>query len=167
MREHNIHRLFEAGVILKGVHALLELVTGAVTLALGPVAVSDFFFALAQRAWIGGGRMIEVNFLVRLAEESLRGGQQFVGIYLLAVGVINMVLVIGLLASALWSYPTALGAIALLMAYQLYRYTHTHALALLVLSVYDCVVLWLVWNEYRVVRSKAATLRQSSYGGAV
>jgi uncharacterized membrane protein len=167
MLERNIHRLFEVGVILKGVHALLELITGGVTLAIGPVAVSDFFFALAQREWIGGARTSLVNFLVRLAEQSLRGGERFVGIYLLAVGVINMGLAISLLASARWSYPAALAAIAILMAYQLHRYTYTHAVALLVLTLYDSVVLWLVWNEYRVVRSKRSTERRSSYGGAV
>lgn len=167
MRERNIHRLFEVGVILKGLHALLELITGGVTLAIGPVAMSDLFFALAQREWIGGARISVVNFLVRLAEQSLRGGQEFVGIYLLAVGVMNMGLVIGLLVGARWSYPAALAAIVILMAYQLYRYTHTHAVALLVLTLYDCVVWWLVWNEYRVVRSKTSTQRRSSYGDAV
>jgi len=167
MRQQNIHRLFKAGVTLKGLHALLELITGAATLAVGPVAVSNFFFALAQREWIGGGRVSLVNFLVRLAEQSLRGGQHFVGVYLLVVGMINTVLVIGLLASALWSYPTALAAIALLAAYQLYRYTHTHALALILLTLYDAVVWWLVWHEYRVLRSGPLMEGRSSYGSAV
>src|SRR5207302_5474841 len=115
LQEKDVHGLFKAGVTVTGLHGLLELITGVVTLALGPVAVSDLFFAIAQREWIGGGRIPLVNFLVWLAEQSLRGGQQFVGIYLAAVGLINIVLVIGLLASALWSYPTALAAIALLM----------------------------------------------------
>lgn len=156
MREHSIHSLFEASVALKGFHALLELVTGAATLALGPVAVSDFFFALAQRAWLGGGHVWLVNSLVRLADASLRGGEQFVAIYLLVVGVINMVLVVGLLASALWAYPAALTAIALLMAYQLYRYAHNHVLALLVLTLYDAVVWWLVHHEYKTLQGMRA-----------
>lgn len=157
MRERNIHRLFEAGVTLKGIHALLELITGAATLALGPVAVSDFFFALAQREWLGGGRVSVVNFLVRLADASLRGGQQFVGIYLLVVGTINMVLAIGLLASALWAYPAALTAIALLMAYQLFRFTQTHVFALVVLTLYDAVVWWLVHHEYKTLQGARAS----------
>lgn len=162
MRENNFHRLFEAGVALKGFHALLELITGAATLALGPVAVSDFFFALAQREWLGGGRGWVVNFLVRLAGQSLRGGQEFVGIYLLVIGVINMVLVIGLFASALWAYPAALAAIAALMAYQLYRYTHTHVFILVLLTLYDAVVWWLVWHEYRMVRWRTLMGRSSN-----
>jgi uncharacterized membrane protein len=156
MREHSIHSLFEASVALKGFHALLELVTGAATLALGPVAVSDFFFALAQREWLGGGHLWLVNFLVRLADASLRGGQQFVAFYLLVVGVINMVLVIGLLASALWAYPAALTAIASLMTYQLYRFARTHILALLVLTLYDAVVWWLVHHEYKTLQGMRA-----------
>jgi len=167
MREDNVHRLFEAGVALKGFHALLELITGAATLAVGPVAVSDFFFALAQREWLGGGRVSVVNFLVRLADQSLRGGQEFVGIYLLVLGAINLVLVIGLFAKAQWAYPAALTAIALLMGYQLYRYTHTHVFILVLLTLYDAVVWWLVHLEYRVVRSKALTDRRSSNSRAV
>ena len=77
MREYNIHRLFEASVTLKGFHALLELATGVATLAVGPVRVSNFFFALAQREWLGGAHIWVVNFLVRLADASLRGGQEF------------------------------------------------------------------------------------------
>src|SRR5437870_13816647 len=100
MRQQNIHRLFKAGVTLKGLHTLLELITGAATLAVGPVAVSNFFFALAQREWIGGGRVSLVNFLVRLAEQSLRGGQHFVGVYVLVGGVSSAVVVIGL--GVLW-----------------------------------------------------------------
>src|SRR5438445_5111159 len=80
---------------------------------------------------------------------------------------INIVLVIGLLASALWSYPTALAAIALLMAYQLFRYRHTHALALILLTLFDAVVWLLVLREYRVVLSSVTTERQSSYRDAV
>ena len=166
MRDHNFHRLFEAGVALKGFHALLELITGAATLAVGPVAVSDFFFALAQREWLGGGHVWLVNFLVRLADQSLRGGQEFVGIYLLVIGVINMVVVIGLFANALWAYPAALTAIAVLMAYQLYRFTHTHVFLLVLLTLYDAVVWWLVWHEYRIVRS-GTPMSPSSKSSAV
>jgi uncharacterized membrane protein len=167
MREHNFHRLFEASVTLKGIHALLELITGAATLAVGPVAVSDFFYALAQREWLGGGRGWVVNFLVRLADQSLRGGQEFVGIYLLVIGTINLILVIGLFARALWAYPAALTAIALLMAYQLYRYTHTHVSILILLTLYDGVVWWLVRHEYRFVRWRALMERQSSKSSTV
>jgi uncharacterized membrane protein len=93
-----------------------------------------------------------------------RGAQHFAGIYLIAVGLINMVLSIGLLTGALWSYPAALAALAVLMSYQLYRYTHTHAIALILLTIFDAGVWLLVWQEYRVLRSGALVERGSPYG---
>ena len=38
------------------------------------------------------------------------------------------------------------------IVYQLYRFSYTHGWALIVLSVFDIVVVWLIWHEYRVVR---------------
>jgi uncharacterized membrane protein len=42
------------------------------------------------------------------------------------------------------------------IAYQLYRYTHTHSLALIALTVFDAIVIWLVWLEWRDRRAAAA-----------
>jgi uncharacterized membrane protein len=153
MQERSIHRLFTITVTLKGLHALLELVTGAVLLVLDPAVISNFIFALARREWTYDSRDLLANFLVRAGLRMLNGGQHFVGIYLLVVGLINLGLVIGLLAGAFWSYPAALGALALLMAYQLFRYTHTHAVALIVLTFFDVIVWWLVWHEYHVIQA--------------
>lgn len=153
-REHSIHRMFEAGVILKGLHALLELISGGVILALNPAVISNVFFVLARREWAYESRDLLANFLLRSGLRMLNGGQHFVGIYLLVLGLMNMVLVIGLLTGARWSFPASLAAIALLMVYQIYRYTHTRAPALIVLTLYDAVVWWLVWHEYGTLRRK-------------
>ncbi len=37
------------------------------------------------------------------------------------------------------------------IAYQMYRFSYTHSIGLLVLTVFDLFVVWLVWKEYRVV----------------
>ena len=166
MRQQNIHRLFKAGVTLKGLHALLELITGAAILALSPVGVANFFLDLAQREQAQGAPGFITDFLLALAQGVQHGGQHFAGIYLLVVGLMNMGLVIGLLTGALWSFPAALAALALLMVYQLYRYTHTHSFILILLTLFDAVVWWFVWHEYRILRSGALTERRSSYGHA-
>ena len=161
MRQHHIHRLFAVGVTLKALHALFELALGAAILAVSPVAVSDYFVRLALQLQSGGSAAFLVNFLLDLARAVQRGGQHFAGIYLIVVGLINVVLAIGLLTGALWSYPAAL---ALLMSYQMYRYTHTHAVALIALTLFDAIVWFLIWQEYRVVRSGALVERGSPFG---
>ena len=162
MRHHHIHRMFEVGVVLKGLHALFELILGAAILTVSPVAVSNFFLRLALERQSRGSAAFVVTFLLDLARAVQRGGQHFAGIYLLVVGLMNMGLAIGLLAGALWSYPAALGALSLLMAYQLYRYTFTHSIALIALTLFDAVVWFLIWNEYRVLRSGPLIERRSS-----
>lgn len=162
MRQNHIHRLFEVGVTLKGLHALFELTTGAAILAISPVAVANFFLRLAFWEQSQGAPGIISHVLLNLARAVQNGGQHFAGIYLLVVGMINMGLAIGLLAGALWSYPTALAALGLLMAYQVYRYTHTHAVALIALTVFDAVIWLLVRHEYRVASSGAVAEQPSS-----
>jgi uncharacterized membrane protein len=162
MLHRYIHRLFEVSVTLKGLHALLELAIGAGILALSPVAVSNLFVELAQREQAHDAPGFIAAALLALASGAQHGGQRFAGFYLLAVGAINLVLVIGLLTSSLWSFPTALAAIAALMGYQLYRYTHTHAIFLIFLTAFDSIVWWLVWHEYRVLRTGALVERPSS-----
>lgn len=164
MRQNHIHRLFEVGVTLKALHAVFELALGAAILAVSPVAVSDYFVRLALQLQSRGSAAFLVNFLLDLARAVQRGGQHFAGIYLIVVGLINMVLAIGLLTGALWSYPAALAALALLMSYQMYRYTHTHSIVLIALTLFDAVVWFLVWHEYRVLRSGALVERGSPYG---
>ena len=164
MRQHHIHRLFAVGVTLKALHAVFELALGAAILAVSPVAVSDYFVRLALRLQSGGSAAFLVNFLLDLARAVQRGGQHFAGIYLLVVGLMNLGLAIGLLMGSLWSYPAALAALALLMSYQMYRYTHTHAVALIALTLFDAVVWFLIWHEYRVVRSGALLERGSPFG---
>jgi len=67
MRESNIHRLFEVSVALKGLHALLELMTGAAILALSPVGVANFFLDLAQREQAQGAPVFIADFLLALS----------------------------------------------------------------------------------------------------
>jgi uncharacterized membrane protein len=163
MRQENIHRLFEIGVSLKGLHAVVELILGAVILTANPIAVSNLFVRLALEQQSRGSAAFIVGFLLDLARIVEHGGQHFAGIYLVVAGLINMTLVIGLLTRALWSYPAALGALALFMAYQLFRYSHTHAVTLIVLFLFDAVVWFLIWQEYRFLRSGALAERRSSF----
>ena len=61
-------------------------------------------------------------------------------------------LVIGLLKNKLWAYPASLIALGLFVLYQLYRFSYTHGAGLIVLTVFDLLVMSLIWHEYRLVR---------------
>jgi uncharacterized membrane protein len=78
--------------------------------------------------------------------------QHFYAWYLLSHGMVKLLLVAGLLRRQMWSYPASIVVMMLFIAYQLYRYSYTGSVGLLVLSAFDVVVIWLIWHEYRLVR---------------
>ena len=78
--------------------------------------------------------------------------KNFYACYLISHGVIKLGLVVGLLKGKLWSYPASLVVLGLFIVYQLYRFSYTHGVGLIVLTVFDFFVLGLVWHEYLLVR---------------
>jgi len=76
----------------------------------------------------------------------------FYAFYLLSHGIVKVFLVIGLLRNKLWAYPVSLVVLGVFIVYQLYRFSYTHGFGLMVLTVFDVVVMGLIWHEYRLVR---------------
>jgi uncharacterized membrane protein len=66
--------------------------------------------------------------------------------------VIKTVLIVGLLREKLGYYPAAIAVFVLFVMYQIYRYTFTHSIWLLLITLLDIVVIWLTWHEYRYMR---------------
>ena len=67
------------------------------------------------------------------------------------------VVVAGLLREKLWAYPASIAVFGAFIAYQLYRYSYTHEVALIALTVFDLFVIALAWHEYRLLRSHLPT----------
>ena len=91
--------------------------------------------------------------LFHISERLAHGNPLFASIYLLSHGLVKVLLAIALWLDELWAYPLAIGIFGAFSMYQIYRYTHTHAIALLVLTVSDVAIVWLTWQEYRVQKS--------------
>jgi uncharacterized membrane protein len=82
--------------------------------------------------------------------------QSFYAFYLLSHGVVKLLLVAGLLANRLWAYPVSIAVFSLFILYQLYRFSYTHGVGLVALSVFDAFVIVLIWHEWRLYRHHAA-----------
>ncbi|WP_175690629.1 DUF2127 domain-containing protein [Burkholderia anthina] len=61
-------------------------------------------------------------------------------------------LIIGLLRRRLWDYPTSIGIFSVFIAYQLYRFSFTHAGSLLLITMLDVAIIVLTLHEYRFLR---------------
>jgi uncharacterized membrane protein len=149
-KEQNIHRLFEISVLLKGLHALLELVGGLFLLFVSTGTIVQVLTWLTQDELVEDPHDIIARYFIH-AGEQLSAGKRFASLYLLSHGIIKIALVIGLLKNKLWAYPCSIVVLGLFMIYQTYRYTYTHAIGLVALTIFDAIVLWLIWHEYRLV----------------
>ena len=58
---------------------------------------------------------------------------------------------IGLLREKLWAYPASFVVFGAFIAYQLYRYSFTHEISLILLSIFDLFVIALAVHEYRLL----------------
>ena len=147
--ERRVHRIFEAGILLKGAHAIIEC-AGGIALALTTTAAISRLADRLAHDFIGA-------HLISLAQGFSAGTKHFYAFYLVSHGVIQLLLVIGLLRAKLWAYPASLAVMSLFVGYQLYRYTLTHGIGLILLTIFDLIVIGLIAREYGLVGQTGGT----------
>ena len=152
MSEKRIHQIFEISILLKGAHALIECAGGVALALVSTGSVKGLVNSLTQDELVEDPHDFLASHLLAYAQDWTVGAQHFYAFYLLSHGVVKLALVIGLLRNRLWAYPASLVALVFFIAYQLYRYTYTHGVGLIVLTVFDIAIMWLIWHEYRLAR---------------
>jgi len=157
MNERRIHQIFEVSVLLKGAHALIECIGGLVLAFISTSAIANLVNALTQEELIEDPNDFVATHLLRMAQDFTLSAQHFYAFYLLSHGLIKVFLVIGLLRSKIWAYPVSLVVLGLFNVYQLYRFSYTHGFGLIVLTVFDVIVMGLIWHEYRLIRRLATS----------
>jgi uncharacterized membrane protein len=157
MNERRIHQIFEISVLLKGAHASIECIGGLVLAFVSTNGIINLVNALTQDELIEDPNDFVATHLVSLAQNFTISTQHFYAFYLLSHGLIKVFLVVGLLRNKLWAYPVSLVVLGLFIVYQLYRFSYTHGVGLIVLTVFDVVVIGLIWHEYRLVRRHLAS----------
>lgn len=151
--ERNIHFAFEISLILKGILALFEIVGGVLVYFISQQFLLAITLAITQDELSEDPKSLVANFLLHSAQNFSISAQHFAALYLLAHGIIKIFLIAGLLRKKLWYYPASIMVFGLFVAYQLYRFTFTHSIWLLLLTLLDIVVIWLTWHEYRYLRA--------------
>lgn len=152
LQEKRIGELFELSVLLKGIHSVIEIAGGLLLFAVPTSVFTRMVTWVTQNELLEDPHDLIATSLMHLSEQLSVGGKVFGSLYLLSHGLIKIVLVIALLKNKLWAYPWSLAALSLFIIYQLYRFTFTHSLALVILTIFDLAVMWLIWREYQIVK---------------
>ncbi|HET7708403.1 MAG TPA: DUF2127 domain-containing protein [Sphingomicrobium sp.] len=157
IREKRIHDLFAISVLLKGAHALIEIVGGIALYMLSTKAVVDLLNRFAVGELIEDPKDLVAGQLLKFAEGFSVQAHHFYAFYLLSHGVVKLALVAGLLREKLWAYPASFAVFTAFIGYQLYRFSYTHEISLIALSILDAIVIALAWHEYRLLRRHRPT----------
>jgi uncharacterized membrane protein len=144
---------FRISLLLKGLNAVLEILFGVMAFFITQIFVIRIATFFTQDELLEDPKDIIANYFLNAAHHFSIASKDFIIFYLLIHGVVKILLVIGLWKKKLWTYPVSLGIFALFIMYQLYRYSYSHSFWLIILSVFDLVVLWLIWKEYTYINT--------------
>lgn len=153
-RERVLNRAFVVGVLLKGLQALIEFVCGVSLLFADNATIKRVVERVTMMELSAHPGDFIARYVLSMAQGLSLGTQQFYALYLAGHGLIKVLLVIGMLRNKIWSYPLALMALGLFVCYQLYRFSHSHSAGLLVLTLFDVVVIVLIYRQYRDIRGR-------------
>lgn len=151
-----LSKIFHTGITLKGIDGLLEIIGGVLLWFLKSSQLSVIVQFIFQHElsrdphdWIG-------VHVLHATEKLANGDPAFASLFLFSHGLTKAALVICLWMNKLWAYPLTIVVFAAFSAYQMYRYTHTHSMWLIVLTVFDLALIYLTWEEYKVQERKLA-----------
>jgi len=156
-------RLFEIGIILKGLDGVLETIGGLLLLAVTPATINRLASRLTQHELSEDPHDFIANHVLGYTHGLTGSAVTFAAVYLLLHGITKIVLVAALLRNQIWAYPWMIAFLLIFIGYQLYRLVLSPTFGLSALTIFDVFIVWLTWREWRrqttnsAVRSGAKT----------
>ena len=152
------HELFDISILLRGIHALVEIVGGVLIFLVS----SNFIFKLINIITFGELTENPVDsfsqHLLTFTHIFWGGTKQFIAFYLLSHGIFNLIIVVGLFQKKIWAYYTSFIMLTVFAFYQMYRYIFQPNIWMVVLTIFDLITIWLVWREYIRIKNNAIKL---------
>jgi uncharacterized membrane protein len=147
-RDRGLDRAFFISLVLKGLDAVVEVVGAILLLAVSPTTWNNLVVRLTRHELSQDPHDFIARHLLHVTA-NLSHTRAFGATYLLIHGLVKIVLVVALWRRLWWAYPVALAVFGLFIAYQLYRLVLDPTLGMVALTLFDAVVIWLIWREYR------------------
>src|SRR5215468_6786979 len=149
-----LDKTFKIGLVLKGLDGVLEIAGGILLLFLSPNAIEHLARVLTAHELSEDPHDLIARYLLHTTAHLNHGTTLFGAVYLLSHGIAKVVLVALALRDKLWAYPWLIGLLLAFIAYQLYQITAVHfSVGLTLLTVFDALLVWLTWCEYRAKRT--------------
>ena len=149
-----LHDAYRTGITMKGVDGLLEATGGVLLWFIRPQAMSHALRVLSLHELSRDPNDFVGIHLLHISAKLAHSDPTFASIYLIWHGLAKAGLAVALWMNRLWAYPLAIGVFSAFALYQIYRFGHTHSIALMILTIFDASIVWLTWKEYGVRKAE-------------
>lgn len=153
-----LHWLFEASLILKGMFAAAESLGGLGLLLTPNISIINFVGWLTSYDLAQEPDADMAQWVQHLTQSFPIQVQHFYAFYLLGHGAVKFVMVIMLARRILWAYPGAMALLAGFVIYQMTEFVTRGSYTFLLLSVFDTVMIVLVFREWNVLKMVRAAV---------
>jgi uncharacterized membrane protein len=151
-----LHWIFEASLLIKGLLAFGEMM-GGLGLWLTPnLTILHFVGWLTRHQLTQNPGEDMAVWAKHLADSFPMELQHFYAVYMLFHGTLKFTMVLMLAWRIVWAYPLAMAVLAGFVVYQMTEFALHGGFVLLLLSMFDSIMIVLVWREYQILRLDAA-----------
>jgi uncharacterized membrane protein len=151
-----LDKVFEVGLLLKALDGLLEIAGGLLLFLIKPEYLNHLAATLTQHELAEDPRDFLATNILHSTQNLTAGSLVFGALYLLSHGIVKIVLVWEILHNRFWAYSGLIYLTVGFMIYQTYRFSYSHSIGMVLLTVFDAVIVYLTVVEYRKRRHQKA-----------
>jgi uncharacterized membrane protein len=142
-------KAFRLVLYFKALHGIIEILGGVLLLVIKPAQITALIEKLTTGELNQDPNDFIATHLLKTVHHLSSASLIFGAIYLLAHGIVRLVLVVEIFRDHLWAYIGLIVVTALFMVYQIYRIIGKFSVGFLLLTIIDIIVIYLTQNEYR------------------
>ena len=148
-------KAFRYSLYIKGLDGVLETLGGILLLLINPAEINHFARWLTQGELAQDPHDFLATHILKTAHSLTGRALIFGAIYLLAQGIVKIVLVWQVLHDRVWAYLALIAVVGLFALYQIYRLAWVKfSVSLFLLTVFDLLIIYLTQREYRNHRER-------------
>jgi uncharacterized membrane protein len=144
--------LFRISILVKAVDGLIEASAGIFIYFAGHTATTKALFFLFHQEIAESPRDPFWQYFIDQWHAIAFSSHTFWGLLFMLHGATKLALSAALLQGKIWAYPAAAAIFTLFVAYEAYALTNHPSLFLWLITIFDALVVGLIFREYRRVK---------------